>query len=156
MNEVEKCLRKYGNPLDDPAAFERKWMVKYNVPLFICTHIPALPNHIYCNIEITTPLEKILNCLIESGYYKEIKTWDGCFNIRPQRGTTTIPSLHSFGIAVDLNAADNPFRTTYQQAIEKGLKPFTDAFVNAWRDNGWTCGADFKKNPDRMHFSYLQ
>lgn len=64
-----------------------------------------------------------------------------CFNIRKKRGASTL-SLHSFGVAVDLNAAWNGF----------GAKPTLSAgFVKCFTDAGFEWGGTWN-TPDGMHF----
>ena len=66
-----------------------------------------------------------------------------CFNIRPQRGAKT-SSLHSWGVAVDVNAAWNPFVV--------GKKPtLSEGFVKCFTDAGFDWGGTWKR-PDGMHF----
>lgn len=148
MSTTAKLVKKYGNPTIDPLSFERKHMISFDIPNDINAAIPALPNRIYCNKDLAKPLEKVLRALIEQGLHKEIKTWDGCFNIRKQRGSSVI-STHAFGMAIDMNAAHNPFRHTREQCIAKGLIPFTKEFVAVWEKNGWT-----SLPSDLMHFQY--
>ncbi len=156
MTESEKYNRiyqKYGDPFTDIRTFENKWMVSYPLSMWIDTHIPSMPSKIYINRDIASIFEETLNRIITVGVYKEIKTFDGCFNPRMVRGSKTKPSIHSWGLAVDLNAGHNPLNMTRQQCKDKGLTPFTELFIEVWRDAGWTCGADFKR-PDLMHFEY--
>jgi hypothetical protein len=100
----------------------------------------AIPKRIYCNRDLVLPLRRAFQELIDRGIISELKTWDGCFNIRKKRGGTTY-SLHSWGVAVDLNASTNRF----------GEKPtLSKSFVQCFKDFDW--GGEFKKVKDGMHF----
>jgi hypothetical protein len=73
-----------------------------------------------------------------------LKTWDGCYNKRKKTGTSTKWSTHSWGIAVDLNAATNGF----------GRVPTMDQRIVAiFKDHGFIWGGDWSR-PDGMHFQY--
>lgn len=156
MTEVEKyarLLKRYGNPMENRVEFERQWMTSWAVPMWIDTHIPALPNKIYINKDLIGPLETVLNRLISFQAYLEIKTFDGLYNVRYIRGSRTKLSIHSWGLAIDLNATNNPLGLTRQAAMAKGLQPFTKLFDEIWADAGWTCGVNFSRS-DGMHFEY--
>lgn len=154
LNEKYKRLyNRYGDPMTNHAQFEADWMIYWNTPMWIDTHIPALPNRFYINKDIVVPLETVFNRLISLQAYGEIKTFDGLFNIRYIRGSKTRLSIHSFGLAIDLNAAHNPLGLTREQCIAKGLKPFSKLFNEVWKDSGWSCGADWSR-ADGMHFEY--
>ncbi|WP_138481565.1 M15 family metallopeptidase [Dyadobacter bucti] len=144
MKTQKQLIEKFGNPAVDNITFERKWMTLWHVPEAIGDHIPAIPGKIYLNNLIKERLETTLFALIEADLHSEIKTFDGCFNIRKKRGLETL-SLHAFGIAVDLNAAWNQLG-----------KPSTwsNDFIEVWRRNGWECGADWKGRIDAMHFQW--
>lgn len=158
MTESEKYKKlfdRYGDPVKYTKAFESQWMIRWSVPMWIDTHISALPNKMYVNSDIVYVLDETFKALISSGLYKEISTYDGCFNPRFIRGSKTKLSIHSWGLAIDFNAAHNPLGHTKEMAIAKGLTPFTDEFIAVWRNMGWTCGADFKRK-DLMHFEYTK
>jgi len=158
MTEAEKYKRlfaRYGNPVQYTKAFEAQWMERWPVPMWVDTHIPALPNKMYINKDIIDVFDKTMNALIETGLYKEINTYDGCFNPRYIRGSKTKLSIHSWGLAIDFNAGHNPLGHTREMAEAKGLEPFTIDFINVFRNLGWTCGADFKRS-DLMHFEYTK
>jgi len=129
----------------DRNKFETAHMTSWDIPDDINAVIRCLPNRLYCNKLITGPLEKVFRKLIETGLDEELKTFDGCFNPRYQRGSTSKISRHAWGIAVDFNAAWNPLG---------GKVTFSAAFIKVWRDLGWTCGADWTKRPDGMHFEW--
>lgn len=141
MKTTADLLARYGNPVTSRAAFEKKWMVSHTLPV----RVPRLPLKIYMNRDIVTSFDSILLTLENEDLTKEIKSWDGCFNIRTQIGSTTI-SRHSFGIAMDINAAWNPL---------KGKVTWSEDFLNVWREiAGWICGADFHSRTDGMHFEH--
>ena len=128
-----QALKKYGDPTLE------KSMVVWDVPTAL--EIGVIPKKIYCNKDMIKPLEQAFKNLIDRGFVKELKTWDGCFNIRKKRGLTSM-SLHSWGIAIDVNAAWNGLGKT--PTLSAGfVKCFTDAAFD-WGGT-WT-------RKDGMHF----
>lgn len=144
MKKTDDLIQQLGNPMSRQEAFCKRWMVLWEVPEDIRKAIPVLRSQMYVNRIIVEPLENVLRCLITEGLHKEIKTFDGCYNPRLSRGLTTI-SRHAFGLAVDFNAAQNPLF---------GEVTWSDAFLNVWRENDWTCGADWLRRIDGMHFQW--
>lgn len=114
-------------------------MTLWDVPTTL--EIGEIPKRIYCNRDMVAPLAKAFENLIATGHVKELRTWDGCFNIRKKRGASS-SSLHSWGIAIDVNAAWNGF----------GKQPVLSAgFVKCFKDAGFDWGGDWTKK-DGMHF----
>lgn len=154
-----KLIEKFGNPLSGQIQrelFERSHMTVLRYPADIITHISCLGASIYCNKLIEKPLIAVYRELIKRKLHSEIKENDQCFLPRLQRGSTTAISIHTWGLAVDLNPTQNPIFMTREQCIAKGLKPFTKEFVQCWRDMGWVAGEDFPGRPDLMHFEYTK
>jgi len=128
-----ECVSRYGD------ARKESNMVLWDVPTEL--EIGVIPKRLYCNKDMLIPLTLAFKALISTGYVKELKTFDGCFNIRQKRGGVT-QSLHSWGVAIDVNAAWNSF----------GKKPtLSDGFVKCFTDNGFDWGGHWNK-PDAMHF----
>lgn len=129
-----QALKKYGQP-----SASNKWMTLWDVPSEL--EIGIIPKKIYCNKDLIEPLSKALRALIVTGCVQELKTWDGCFNIRKKRGLSSM-SLHSWGIAIDVNAFENGL----------GQEPKLSArFVKCFTDNGFHWGGTWKRK-DGMHF----
>lgn len=159
MTLQEKLIAKYGNPLKseaDKKAFEQKHMTLWVYPLDIQQVIPVLGKSVYCNKDFVEPYEKVLRALIHEGLHGEIKENDQCFMPRYQRGSRTQISIHTWGIAIDLNPTQNPIFSTREQCIVQGLRPFTEKFIQVWRDHDFVCGADFKGRSDIMHYQYTK
>jgi len=133
MIKSTDCLKKYGDPSNE------RNMIMWDVPAEL--EIGHIPKRIYCNKDMIEPLSHAFRNLIDRGVVGQLKTWDGCFNIRKKRGGAT-SSLHSWGIAVDVNAAWNGFGKHPTMSPEM-VKCFTDA--------GFDWGGTWKK-PDGMHF----
>ena len=133
MLTAAMCQKKYGDPETE------KFMTVWVVPTEL--EIGVIPKKVYCNRDLVKPLEQAFRNLIKTGFIKELKTWDGCFNIRKKRGASS-PSLHSWGVAIDVNAAWNGF----------GKPPTLSAgFVKCFTDAGFDWGGSWTK-PDGMHF----
>lgn len=131
------CLKKWGDPADPEN--EVKYMVLWDVPSHL--EIGVIPKKLYCNKAMVGPLMQAFSNLIERGYVKELKTFDGCFNVRKKRGLKSL-SLHSWGIAIDVNAAWNGL----------GKTPTLSAgFVKCFTDCGFDWGGTWKRH-DGMHF----
>jgi hypothetical protein len=133
MITANQCLQRYGDPVKE------KSMVLWDVPPEL--EIGVLPNRIYCNKEFVAPLKQAFTNVIDRGLLDQIKTWDGCFNIRKKVGALS-QSLHSWGIAIDINAAWNGY----------GKKPtMSKELVACFTDAGMDWGGVWAK-PDGMHF----
>lgn len=129
-----QCLAKYGEP-----SVKNKWLVLWDVPAEL--EIGIIPKRIYCNKDMVGPLTQAFKNLIATGAVKELKTWDGCFNIRKMRGLSSM-SLHSWAIAIDVNAFENGL----------GHVPKLSAkFVKCFTDAGFDWGGTWKRK-DGMHF----
>ena len=133
MVTAQQCLKKYG-----PAEAE-KAMTVFTIPSKL--KIPHIPAKIYCNKDLIGPLCGALENIVNRGLTDQVKTWDGCFNIRKKRGAVSA-SLHSWGIAVDINAAWNGFGKTPTMSRE---------LVACFTDAGFDWGGKWTK-PDGMHF----
>lgn len=102
----------------------------------------AVPSRIYCNRYLRAPLLQALANVAERKLGDQILTWDGCFQIRKKRGSLFSPSLHSWGLAIDINAAWNGL----------GKKPtMSPELVKCFTDAGFEWGGNWSK-PDGMHF----
>jgi hypothetical protein len=135
MVTSKDCFSKYG----DPSANERRFMIVWDVPTAL--EHGAIPKRIYCNKDLIPLLEKAFKNVNDRGIAAQIKTWDGCFNIRRKRGAASM-SLHSWGLAIDINAAWNGF----------GKKPtMSPELVKCFTDAGFDWGGVWKR-ADGMHF----
>lgn len=133
MVTSQQALKKYGDPTLE------KCMVVWDVPTEL--EIGMIPKKIYCNKDMVKPLTAAFKNLIDTGHVKELKTWDGCFNIRKKRGLTSM-SLHSWGIAIDVNAAWNQLNMEPKLSV---------GFVKCFTDAGFDWGGVWKRK-DGMHF----
>jgi hypothetical protein len=154
MTTQEKLIAKYGHPLQNQSQVERNCLTLWDIPYQINAMIPALPNRLYCNVDAIPVFLRWFERMVETRLYKEIKTFDGCYCPRYQRGSDTMISIHSWGLALDLNASQNPLNHTREQAKRKGLLPFSPEFVTLAEDCGLSAGMNFKKRPDGMHYQY--
>ena len=128
-----ECLRVIGPPELE------KDMVVWDVPTEL--EMGAIPKRLYCNKRMVLPLTNAFKNIINRGLVGQLKTWDGCFNIRKKRGAGS-PSLHSWGLAIDINAAWNGF----------GKEPtMSKELVACFTDAGFDWGGIWGKK-DGMHF----
>lgn len=128
-----QALKKYGDP-----TLERN-MILWDVPTNL--EIGLIPKRIYCNKDMVQPLSIAFQNLINTGCVSQLKTWDGCFQVRKKRGLSSM-SLHSWGIAVDVNASWNALGATPTLSPE---------FVKCFTDAGFDWGGIWTRK-DGMHF----
>jgi hypothetical protein len=144
-----QCLKKYGNP--NLLETQSKHFVVWEVPLdiqnafkhvrFSAVGTIGFPKKIFLNKDFKPLLEKALRNVILNGFANQLKTWDGCFIIRQKRGLASL-SLHSWAVAIDINAFENGLNQVPK--LSPGLvKCFTDA--------GMEWGGTWKRL-DGMHF----
>jgi hypothetical protein len=143
MVSSDNCIKRFGEP---NKAMESAHLTLWEVPQYIKDSIPTIPRKIYCNKQMVLPLEIAFLNIIDRGLTDQVKTWDGCFNIRAKRGLSSW-SLHSWAIAIDINAATNGL----------GKEPtMSKELVACFTDAGFDWGGTWKRK-DGMHFqlSYL-
>ncbi len=134
---AKQAEERYGDPKKE------SYMVVFDVPPRL--EIGAIPNRIYCNLYMIKPLTAAFENLIKRGRVAELRTWDGCFNIRQKRNGESM-SLHSWGLAIDVNASWN----------QLGHVPtLTPSFVACFTDAGFEWGGDWS-SPDGMHFQLAE
>lgn len=121
--------------------------------------------HIACNIDIHIPLLAAIKSLNEIGMADKILTFDGCFNIRMVRGSNSAFSAHSYGLAIDLNAAMNKLGQTQSEfkvisEVDQTMAKIDGCFydypeiVKCFTDEGFDFGGEFHDRKDPMHWSY--
>jgi hypothetical protein len=130
---ASECLKLFGPPETE------KHLILWDIPTEL--EIGVIPKRLYCHRAMPEYLTKAFKSLIETGLIKELKTWDGCFNIRRKRSGLS-QSLHSWGLAIDINAAWNGYNRPTQ---------LTEEFVKCFTDNGFDWGG-YWKIKDGMHF----
>lgn len=150
MTDTQLCLQKYGDP--STGAFQNKYLVRHPLPVAVLAYFPVYPGPpkvkptaIYMHRDATAALDAVLLELLQTGLIHELKTYDGCHNVRKKRGLGEY-SIHAWGLALDFNAQLLPLGST---------KSFSPAFLAVWRKHGWLPGSDFKGRKDPMHMQYV-
>lgn len=104
-----------------------------------------LGNPWFCRIwgheALDSPLNFAFRLLVARNLAGELRTYDGCFNIRKMTSGQSY-SVHSWGLAVDFNARQNPYG---------GEVTFSDDFIMCFAEAGFESGALWS-TPDGMHF----
>lgn len=98
-----------------------------------------------CHRLVAPKFQLAFKNIIDRNIENKIKTFGGCLNKRLMRGGTNW-SMHSWGIAIDLNAQWNQF----------GQKNFemTEDLAKCFEDVGFVWGGRWVGNYDAMHFQY--
>ena len=109
--------------------------------------IPGVGKRLYVNKQIVEPLKAALGICVDLRDGYKVRTI-GCFAPRAKRGNPDSLSLHSYGIAVDINADANPMRAPM-------VRDIPEAWVQAFEATGWTWGGRWR-TPDPMHFQYAR
>ncbi len=150
MLTLEAVIDKYG-PIDLTSLHwpeAQEWIQMYEIVpgtfpnwKVLNSNIPV--RHIACNKDLHEPLDKALTNLVNRGLQDQLKTFDGCWNIRLVREGKELSS-HSWGLAIDINASTNKL------GWHGDLSP---QLVQAFADAGFDWGGNFSRL-DPMHFSY--
>ncbi|MBK6571744.1 MAG: hypothetical protein IPG21_04630 [Saprospiraceae bacterium] len=146
MNTSQKLYHLFGDPFT--TEFQKKYLHVWDVPTKL--EVGLIPKKIYCHASFAPVLEKFFKLLIERQLTDHIKTWDGCYNLRPIRGyekhfdalykvgnlndAMKYLSCHSWGSAIDINAAWNQLGKPSTQNAE---------LVKAGKEAGYDLGRRF-------------
>lgn len=147
-NEIEKLFGKfnYYSKSNGTIVIDPQW-IKENI---VSLNLPIIGT-IRCHKKVASDLSKIFSKIeFDTKQYliniNDFKKLGGCFVPRHIRFNPKKKlSLHSWGIAIDLNVKDNPFGTKGTEN-QKELSRYFIMF-------GWEWGGNWK-TPDPMHFQY--
>lgn len=146
MSAQQQLLAKYGPPDHDH-------IVKYCSVWNVQADFPWFPAHSFLvNNDFKEVLENAFRALEAAGLHREIKTFDGCYNDRTVRGSSST-SLHAWAAAIDLNSVSNGMVVDPTPEQRKGS--WTDAFISVMKESGLFFGGDFIKRADPMHWALL-
>lgn len=98
-----------------------------------------------CHRLIAPKFQLAFKNIIDRGLADKVKTFGGCLNKRQMRGGTAW-SMHSWGIAIDINVQWNKFG---QKNFEMG-----ENLARCFEDVGFIWGGRWVGKPDAMHFQY--
>lgn len=149
-SDTQRCLQVFGNP--SSKQFAAQWLVRHELPDAVKPYFPPYdsrrPTAIYMNRYAVKALDAVLLDLLHTGLIKELKTYNGCWSVRKKVGLNEY-SIHSWGLALDFNAALNPLGAKW------GSRPgmFSGKFIEVWERHGWTAGMWWNR-PDGMHFQF--
>jgi hypothetical protein len=146
-----ECLDMFGNP--SAPGWSSQWLVPIATPFQM--HMDDIPIHsIKVNRIAATSLSRVLTsiwnaCGHDVGTVKKCgcSVYSGCWAVRPIRGGRT-PSMHSFGLAIDINAPENGLAEPVSRTV---FKP-DSLVVKAFKQEGWVWGGDWRGRRDAMHF----
>lgn len=149
VNSLQEAKDRYGEIANGAWANEAKWMVVIKIPdsisqtwINVATKLPT--KKIYVNKDLSQPLLNALNNILNRGLLTELHTFDGCFCIRDVRALPGHPSTHSWGLAIDINAKENPLNA---------IPVLSNEFIKCFTDEGFIWGGNFTRK-DGMHFQY--
>lgn len=73
--------------------------------------------------------------------------WCWGYGCRPITGTTNVPSNHSWGLAIDINAPVNGYGSSHHT--------IPASMGHLWNQYGFRWGGDYSGNKDWMHFEFM-
>ena len=116
------------------------WQVPYSGGKRVQVHEEALPafNNVAQLLELNAASGRVYPIKTVSGFYP--RTIGGSYQI----------SRHTLGTAIDMNYAENPYRS--DGALITDMPQW---FVDVWRDAGFCWGGDWPFSKDPMHFSWM-
>lgn len=139
--------------MDDPRdpAWKANWLTFIDLTKFVNQH--GLPRDglqyngksigFWGNRLMEKPFLLGMQNLVDSGRIEEWRRFDGCWNVRVMKGGTSL-SVHSWAMAFDVNAAENPFNSSRHQ--------LSNEFVNCFARAGFESGGMWTSPKDWMHF----
>lgn len=157
----QEVIALFGNPKPTTPAANGAVVPRPGfIDLLGTAHIPSLAGikgapvnqNVDCHKKVKAALEAAFAEIAVEGLTNRILSWDGMFVPRHINRDTGKPlSRHTWGIAFDINAKFNPYKT-------KPAKPGTEGSVHElvpiFERHGFYWGGRFKSTPDGMHFEW--
>jgi hypothetical protein len=144
----------YGDPHSPD--FQKYYLVRIDLGQFAdaLSHVQGLQQDGWFgfkgNYVLEDPLKQALRAVCAKNLAGEFKTFDGCFNIRSMKSNSGMLSVHSWGLAIDLNQATNPFIAYGNRFPVK--TDFSPELIKCFAAAGFEWGGLWQSCHDSMHF----
>ena len=158
LNYPEAVVR-YGAIVNNQWKNEPQWMMIYKTPMWFSQQVinSATGNpcdRIYLNKDLAPILTKALQLVHERNLCSELKTFDGCYNIRDIRGKGGTLSAHSYGIAIDLKSYKRDYwKWSSKEDGKKRICEYPKELIEAFEKNNFVWGGRWG-HFDILHFEY--
>ena len=115
---------------------------------------------IYLHKLIANDVVKALQAAQDEGFIvyqvQSSRDWKRCISETGGSTCGLTMSQHCYGLAVDINIAENPFTTAPHDTSSPYAITHNTALYKTFMSLGWGWGGDWKQNrKDYMHFSYM-
>jgi hypothetical protein len=151
-----QCDEFYGDPRGANSTYDPQWAAENltHVPCpWVLTmgerHVPFITVHKKCSASLTRVLNNIWQAVgKDQGAVETLRynRYDGSFVFRPMRDGHAL-SMHSYGIALDWDAKENPQHST------RHLFQSDSLIVTKFKEENWIWGGDWSGTSiDAMHF----
>jgi hypothetical protein len=141
-NGLPEIIQVFGD-IHDPN-FEAKYIAPFTLPYPIrYAGVPKTTAR--CHHLLADNFIAVFTDIQTAGLIDKANDYSGIFATRPIRGYSKFPSCHSWGIAIDLEATDNPLGSTGH--MDPGV-------IAIFKKHGFFWGGDFIHRHDPMHFQF--
>lgn len=153
-NGLEEIIQVFGDIdqyLGNDGRPNSQWvdgvMQLVNLPFPIKYHSNPSQNltRLRCHHKLTDVFAAVFNAILNQGLKDKIKDCDGCYCFREKSSGNGELSVHSWGIAIDLNVSTNKPNTPGDMAPE---------LITLFKGFGFEWGGDWSNYRDPMHFQY--
>ena len=148
---TQQITKKYGIPNETGSGYLVKIQLPY--PMRLAWDTDTVVNTMMCHKLVSKKFLDVFNEIQRVYGYAKIKElgidlFGGCFNYRKMRGGNSW-SMHSWGIAIDLDPARNLLKETSKTA--RFARPEYKAMIDIFYKHGFE-SLGKEKNMDWMHF----
>jgi hypothetical protein len=106
----------------------------------------GVATHVTCHHRIVPFMQwAFMRVFLDQPAWASLHDYEGCYAWRSQRAAPGVLSRHAWGLAVDLNALENPFMAP--PTMHPGV-------VAAFKAQGFEWGGEWHHRPDGMHFEF--
>jgi hypothetical protein len=142
-NGLPEIIHTFGDPHDPQ--FEAKNIVLFDLPYPI-RYAGVPKTRARCHKLLVDNFVAVFKDIQAAGLVDPwANDYSGIYAVRPIRGYPKFPSCHSWGIAIDLEAAENPLGS--QGHMNAGV-------ITIFKKHGFFWGGDFIHRHDPMHFQF--
>lgn len=155
MKTTKDFIEKFGIPTEHGKLYLTTIDLPY--PMRIAWDPKVKVNSMTCHRDIAQPLKNVFNDLLKVyGYDKIVELgidlYGGCFNFRKMRGGNNW-SVHSWGLAIDLDPARNQLKETSKTA--RFARPEYKPMIGIFYKHGFV-NLGVEKGYDYMHMEWAK